>query len=74
MKKTHIFLAIVMCLLYAAAMWGLFSIDPPAGSKEPILVLIGGLSGALGAIVQYYFGSSLGSAEKNALIGKKDPP
>lgn len=71
MKRSHVLLAILVCAMYAGAIFGLFKLEPPAGAREPLLILIGGLSAAFGAIIQYAFGSSMGSAEKNSLLREK---
>lgn len=36
--------------------------------SEPALLLLGGLGSAFGAVINYYFGSSLGSAVKTTLL------
>jgi hypothetical protein len=40
--------------------------------RDSLLILIGGLAAAFGAVVNYYFGSSKGSADKNKLLAEKD--
>lgn len=40
----------------------------PSVNSEPIWILIGGLSAAFGALVQFYFGSSSGSTAKTAML------
>ncbi len=46
----------------------------PTENKDLIYIVIGALIGAFGTIVNYEWGSSRSSAEKNELIGKKDIP
>jgi len=45
----------------------------PQGSNEVVFMLFGALAAAFGAIVQYFFGSSKGSAEKTELLAKSEP-
>lgn len=42
--------------------------EVPAGAKDAALLLLGALSTSFGAIVQYYFGSSSGSAAKSETL------
>lgn len=44
----------------------------PSGSKEQLALLIGALIAAFTAVVQYFFGSSVGSAEKSLVMQSKD--
>ena len=41
--------------------------------RDALLILIGNLAAAFAAVVNYYFGSSSGSAQKNQLLLDKDP-
>ena len=53
----------------AALIWlALKGIDPPAGVKEVLLVLIGVLAGSYKDVIGFQIGSSLSSARKDATI------
>ena len=54
--------------MFTSAIIALFLVEPPPGAKEPLLLLIGSLSAAFGAVVTFWFGSSSGSAGKDATI------
>jgi len=43
----------------------------PEGSREVAFMLFGSLSTSFGAVVTYFFGSSKGSADKNAALQKR---
>lgn len=43
----------------------------PEGSREVAFMLFGALAASFGSVVQYFFGSSKGSADKNAILAKK---
>lgn len=47
--------------------WG---IPQELGTKEIILILVGVMAGAITQILNYYFGSSKGSADKNKMLSK----
>lgn len=41
-----------------------------SGNTEPLLIMLGALGAAWGAVVNFYYGSSHGSAEKTALMAR----
>ena len=47
--------------------------DVNTSMRDALLILIGSLGAAFGAVVNYFFGSSKGSADKNQLLADKDP-
>jgi hypothetical protein len=52
----------------------LLIINPiPIDNRDVLYLIIGALIGFEGAIVNYYYGSSKGSADKNDLIKKTEP-
>ena len=73
MKRSHVFIAILICFMFIAAIVALFLVEPKAGAKEPLLLLIGSLSAAFGAVVNFWFGSSSGSARKDELLANSTP-
>jgi membrane protein DedA with SNARE-associated domain len=57
--------------MFMAITVGLFVYEPPEKAREPLLILVGSLSAAFGAVVNYWFGSSSGSAHKSELLAGK---
>jgi hypothetical protein len=49
----------------------LMKIVLPPGQNDVIFMLFGSLSTSFGAVIQYFFGSSHGSAEKTKLMSRK---
>jgi len=72
-KKAHVFIGLVLCVMFTSAIVALFKLEPPAGAREPLLLLIGSLSAAFGAFVNFAFGSSAGSARKDELLAQSAP-
>jgi len=71
MKRSHLYFGTLVCALFAAAVAALFVIEPPPSAREPLLILVGALGAAFGAVVQYVFGSSEGSATKTQLLATR---
>ncbi len=46
----------------------LLFVDLSDSVQDALLILLGVLAGGFGAVVQYFFGSSKGSADKNDMI------
>lgn len=72
MKPSHVMLGILICGMFMAITVGLFVYEPPEKAREPLLILVGSLSAAFGAVVNYWFGSSSGSAHKSELLANRD--
>lgn len=60
------FLALTAALMFAP--------DVKQGLRDALLMMAGTLSTGFGVVLSYYFGSSSGSAQKNALIAEKGQP
>ena len=58
-------LAVLVVVGFLGALWIALGLEKVS---EPALLLLGGLGSAFGAVVNYYFGSSLGSAVKTTLL------
>ena len=56
-------------LFVIAIMWK--GVPQEAGTKEVVLILTGILGAAITQILNYYFGSSKGSADKTKMLGKR---
>ncbi len=62
--------AICLVLLLAYCLYALVNVEIPTTNKDPLLVVIGILSGSLGAVTQYYFGSSAGAKKQADTIDR----
>lgn len=62
--------AICLVLLLAYCLYALVNVEIPTTNKDPLLVVIGILSGSLGAVTQYYFGSSAGAKKQAETLDK----
>lgn len=58
-------LAVLVVVGFLGALWIALGREKVS---EPALLLLGGLGSAFGAVINYYFGSSLGSAVKTTLL------
>ena len=70
-KNTASYLALGTVLLTFALFFILAFTDPAQGRKEIILYILGVLSGITAQIFSFYFGSSQGSKDKQAVINRK---
>ncbi len=66
--KTPSVLAAVVVLGFFVVLGSMMTTNFPEAAKEPALILLGALSAAFGAVMNYYFGSSSGSNQKNAML------
>lgn len=65
-------LAVVITLGFFGVLAGMLSGALQAsGNNEAMLILLGALGAAWGAVVNFYFGSSAGSAAKNEMLARK---
>ncbi len=71
MKRSHIFLGCLICLMFAGAITALFAFEPAPGARESLLIMVGALGAAFGQVVSYWFGSSAGPARKDELLAKE---
>lgn len=68
--KTPKILATVVVVGFFAVLVTMMFVDLAEAVKEPSLILLGALSAAFGAVMNYYFGSSSGSNQKNAILSE----
>ena len=74
MRRSHVWIGLLICVMFMAAVVALFYVEPPAGAREPLFILIGALAAAFGSVVAFFFGTSAGSADKTALLARVQPP
>lgn len=66
--RTPMILAGVVCLGFFGTLIGLLLYGLPSRGQDAVLILLGALSAAFTAIVNYYYGSSSGSKAKEQII------
>jgi drug/metabolite transporter (DMT)-like permease len=66
-------LAVVIVIGFFGCIYLVMRNDVDSSMRDALLILIGALGAAFGSVVNYYFGSSKGSADKNKLLAEKDP-
>lgn len=64
-------LAIIVTVGFFGILIGMLAGKLTATDNQALLIMLGALGAAWGAIVNYYFGSSASSAEKNKLLAAK---
>ena len=74
MRRSHVWIGLLICVMFMAAVVALFYVEPPAGAREPLFILIGALAAAFGSVVAFFFGTSAGSADKTTLLARVQPP
>ena len=65
-------LAFLVVIVFVTSMWFLLKNDIDRSMRDALLIMVGSLGSAFGAVMNYYFGSSSGSAAKTELLSK-DP-
>ena len=68
------FVSAVVVIGYYVTLWMAMSLPPERPLGEVLASLIGALSMAFGAVVNYYLGSSIGSTHKTELLSKSKNP
>ncbi len=66
--KVQAAIAFIVILGFFGAIWFVTRGGVDASMRDALLILIGALGAAFGAVVNYYFGSSSGSASKTELL------
>jgi len=69
--KTPAILAGVITIGFFGILGYMLKYGTPEHGGEALLILLGALGAAWGSVVQYYYGSSAGSARKDELMRKK---
>ncbi len=74
-KEIYMYVLGAVIVLAAFAFGGaMIRFEVPAGSKDAVMMAAGVLLALATSVVNYFFGSSKGSADKTALLGDKPNP
>lgn len=68
------FVSAVVIIGFYVTLWMAMNLPPERPLGEVLASLIGALSMAFGAVVNYYLGSSIGSTHKTELLSKSKNP
>ncbi len=71
--KVQGFIAFIVLTGFFGCIWLVIEKEVSGFMRDALLILIGNLAAAFMAVVNYYFGSSSGSAAKNVLLANKEP-
>lgn len=66
--RTPAVLAFCVCTGFFGILSAMLTMNIPDSGHDALLVMLGALGGAFGAVVSYYFGSSAGSTAKSETI------
>ncbi len=66
--RANILATVAVCGLVAAVIL-LFTSEVPDGAREPLLLVLGSLTGLVSQVFNFEFGSSMGSKTKTQIIG-----
>lgn len=66
------FLGVAITFGFFSVLWFVKGLDVASSMRDAVLILIGSLGSAFGAVVNFYFGSSSGSQLKDRL--KQESP
>jgi len=70
--KIVFILAITITISILAILGLLVFVEIPSKNEQPLNIILGTLVAAFGAIIQYFFGSSLGSKDKQEIINNSN--
>ena len=76
MKKTvrEVALYVIGAIVFAGFFWSVLRLmgqEVPAANRDSLMLLLGVLSAKFGTVVDYFFGSSKGSADKSEALTTK---
>lgn len=72
--KVQVALAILAISGFFGLIYLLIYTEPPPGVRDAMLVLVGAVAGGYSTVLNYYFGSSSGSARKDELLAGTQNP
>ena len=67
-------LALAVTVGFFGLLGAMTKLEIPVANREILFIMIGALGASFGAVIQYYFGSSDGSKQKNSILAEKIAP